>query len=164
MGRVDEHKIEDLFWALSTLKWWEYNEKYDPRWRPSSQISRAYALLKLIHLPGNLVRSHGQWKITYDPNEGIHIPPIPEVLKHLSGHPTEAVRRAAHRLMASGLVPLGTIRNRQSAPEFYFTLEHARRVAGALLIPVWEVDSLARMVLRAPALQDVEAKKRWYRE
>lgn len=162
LGRVDERKIGDLFWALSTLRWWEYGEDvHGPRWqiKHSSQISRAYALLKLVHLPGNLVRSHGQWKITYDPNEGIHIPPTPEVLRHLAGRPTEAVRRAAHRLMASGLVPLGTIRNRESAPEFYFTLEHARRVAGALLIPVWEIDSLARMVLRAPALQDAEAQK-----
>ena len=158
-GYGDESKLSDLLWALSTVRWWEYRRESDaPDWpfERAPELSRLYSLLKLVHLPGNLLfRSDnlgGRWELSWDPEGGTRIPPVPEVIRLVQdGRISAAVEKTVHRLRASSLTPLGTIRGRASIPDLIVRETEKSRLAGALLIPVWEIDSLARASLRTPS-------------
>lgn len=158
-GRGDEGKLIDLLWALSTVRWWEYRRELHAihsLWEPTPELSRLYSMLKLVHLPGNLILRRQErgdrWVLSRDPEEGTRIPPVPEVMRLLqAGRISMAVEKTVHRLRASRLTPLGTIRGRASLPDLMVRETEKRRLAGALLIPVWEIDSLARASLRTPS-------------
>ena len=158
-GYLNEEKLTDLLWALITVKWWEYQwELHAPlRTREHApELSRLYTLLKLVHLPGNLYfdrsRERGRWTLTQDSNEGTRIPPVLEVTRLLqAGRVPTAVERVFRRLRASGLKPLGMKRGGVTSADLIAKDSEVHRIAGALMIPVWEVDVLARSSLRTPA-------------
>lgn len=158
-GHGDEGKLSDLLWALATVRWWEYRrELHSPHWsrEPATELSRLYSLLKLVHLPGNLIFSHdkgrGRWRLSWKTEEGTRIPPVPEIIRLIqAGRIPVAVEKTVNRLRASGFTPLGTIRGRTSFPDIMVKEAEKHRLAGALLIPIWEIDSLARSSLRTPS-------------
>ena len=158
-GYGDEGKLSDLLWALATVRWWEYRrELHGPHWsrEPAPELSRLYSLLKLVHLPGNLIfrqdEGRGRWGLSWNTEEGTRIPPAPEITRLIQGgRIPAAVEKTIYRLRASGLTPLGTIRGRVSLPDLMVRETEKSRLVGALLIPVWEIDSLARASLRTPS-------------
>ncbi|MBA7611532.1 hypothetical protein ES703_18758 [subsurface metagenome] len=157
-GHGDEGKLSDLLWGLATVRWWEYRrELHSPHWsrEPATELSRLYSLLKLVNLPGNLIfrqdEGRGRWRLSWNTDEGTRIPPVPEIIRLIqAGRIPVAVEKAVNRLRASGLTPLGTIRGRTSFPDVLVKESEKHRLAGALLIPIWEIDSLARSSLRTP--------------
>ncbi len=135
IGQVEEGRMVDLIWGLATLKWSEFRDEDRPRWlnERAPTLYRAYALLKLLFLPAPLRRRGG-------PDE-VMVKPEPAILALLrAGKIRDACEVAARRLGASGFVPL--------ARDFHLPGRDAQRLAAALLIPVWETEHLAGLVLR----------------
>ena len=113
----------------------------------AAPLRRAYALLKLLFLPGPLVvesRNERRIRIARNNETGIRIAPEPRVLSLLrAGRLDEACRIAAWRLRASGLAP---------APIDWRGVRggDSLRVAAALLIPIRDRDlgALVNLVAR----------------
>lgn len=142
LGReVDDERIEELLRALILLDWYK-GETAPPstkeKRRVPPSLPRAYALLKLLFLPG------GKFQPEQDGETIIkHEPTVVPLLR--AGRVADALEVAGRRLKASGLVPL--------AEDFFFPREDGARLAAALLIPVDEpsVCALARLVLHKQA-------------
>ena len=106
-------------------------------------MSPVYALLKLTHattrLDGTFIDSNTPG-IPYDSS----------ILAQAAAGRTEATRRAARRLRASGWKPLIDVA--AGAPE------HIRRCAAAVLFPIGRSDlrRIARTILRVPASHEAE--------
>lgn len=153
-GSVDEKKVNDLIWAASTVRWRQYRRKnHAPEWawRPVPEMPRLYSVVKLLYLPHSLGYNFekARWEYVWD-NTGIRIPCVPQVLNLLkAGRVQEAGRVAVQRLVASGLRPIGGGRGKIYIPGSI----SLPRLAASLLIPVWEVDGLARNVLFTPRLE-----------
>jgi len=150
-GNVDEKKINNLVWALSTVRWHLYRYKrHAPQWVWHSvpEMPRLYSLLKLLYLPQGLRYSFDTSKWAYTSEEsGTRVPNVPEILNLLkAGRIREVNRKVVQRLVSSGLRPIGAGRG-----EFFHTRSlDSKRLAASLLIPVWEIDSIARSVLFSP--------------
>jgi len=72
---------------------------------------------------------------------------VPEILNLLkAGRIREVNRKAVQRLVASGLRPIGAGREEV----FHIGSLDSKRLAASLLIPVWEIDRIARSVLFPP--------------
>jgi CRISPR-associated protein Csx17 len=144
-GRVDDDRIADLAWALGALRWAACARDDTPRSAPAAPatLPRAYALLKLLHLTVPLATRRG------DP---VAIPTDPSVLARLdAGDVAGAVAIAYRRLRARGLVPLGGAGPQgRNPPDVVCAPPIAARLAGALLIPTYQTERLARLVLRPP--------------
>ena len=158
-GRTDDGRMEDLLWGLSTIRWHQFDHRVHALESPVQervpQLSRAYAMLKLVNLPGKLTEPRGgtedgaRWGLSYEADQGYTIPPMVEVLNMVDARRFEdALERAGRRLQASGLILKGSRRGRGDVPDFLIPETVSKRLAGALLIPVWEVDSLCKAVLR----------------
>jgi len=151
-GNVDEKKINDLVWALSTVKWHLYRYKrHAPQWawQPVPEMPRLYSLLKLLYLPQGLTFNFdtSKWTYTWD-KSGTRIPNVPEILNLLKvGRIQEVNKKSVRRLISSGLKPIGASRGviLQTG-----TL-NPKRLAASLLIPIWEIDTLAKSVLFSPS-------------
>ncbi len=157
-GQIDERKLSDLLWGLITVRWREYQRELhgfegSKKYQSTPKLPRIYALLKIVNLPGALLFSKkGRWKISYNPEEGTRFPPVPEIVRLIkAGRLQNAVKKSVHRIVASGLTPLGSIRGKSTVPDFYVESDVKRRLPGALLIPIWDIDSLVQKVLRTPS-------------
>jgi CRISPR-associated protein Csx17 len=154
-GYVDEKKINDLMWAISTIRWHRYRRMtHAPEWawRPVPEMPRSYSLTKLLYLPKALVYSfdRSRWEYSSDSSTGTRIPHVPEVLNLLkAGRTRDVYRKVVQRLISSGLKPIGAGRGEV----YYMDSLDSKRLAASLLIPVWEIDTLARSVLNPPSLQ-----------
>lgn len=133
-GRVDDRRIESLLRGLILVNW----SKRLPLIRgPAEPMpDAAYALLKLCHLPHEIA------------GKAVRLTPA-ITRRTASGDLTEATRLAARRLTASGFPPAVDV--------IHGCGERARRIAAALLFPVWhketadktDVTRLMDLVLRA---------------
>lgn len=145
-GDLDENRIEELVWGLATVKQRPENAGYRQSDADAPPLPRAYALLKLLFLPGHL-QINGQ---------PVRIRPESEILALLeAGRYGEACRIAARRLRVSGLAPLPHARSGGAARDGEWEeLDHlnldGRRLAGALLLPLarTSVGQLLRLVVR----------------
>ena len=142
-GRVDDGRLADLLWALSTLRWHRYSieDAPEPGPRAAPALPRAYALLKLLYLTTPLRSPEG---------EAVGVRPEPSVLPCLRAGDLEGAVRLAHRrLRASGLAPRGGFGTEgRRPPDFVCSPLVQSRLAAALLIPVWQTDTLADLVLK----------------
>jgi len=150
-GNVDDKKINDLVWALSTVKWHLYKYKrHAPEWawRRVPEMPRLYSLLKLLYLPQSLTYSFDKSRWEYAKDEsGTRVPNVPDVLTLLkAGRIQEVNRKAVQRLTSSGLRPVGA----GLGEVFHTGSLDSKRLAASLLIPVWEIDTLAKSVLFSP--------------
>jgi len=151
-GNVDERKINDLVWAMSTVKWHLYRkERHAPEgiWRPVPEMPRLYSLLKLLYLSSGLTFSFdmSRWEYSFD-SAGTRVPYVAEIFNLLkAGRLQEVNKKAVQKLVMSGLKPMGAGRGEK----FYMKPLDHKRLAASLLIPVWEIDTLAKSVLFSPS-------------
>lgn len=150
-GNVDERKINDLVWAMSTVKWHSYRkELHAPEqiWRSVPELPRVYSLLKLIYLPRRITYSfdNSRWEYSFG-SAGTRVSYVHEIFNLLkAGRIQEVNKKAVQRLVSSGLKPIGAGRGETLHMK---PLEY-KRLAASLLIPVWEIDTLAKSVLFPP--------------
>lgn len=157
-GEVNDKKISDLMWGLSTIKWRYYDkERHGGDWnkRMDMMIPRAYAFLKLLFIPGNLSFENKSWGISYDEKKGIHLPSSPEILRVIDTQQDKAFELVTRRLKSSGLTPLGVRRNTVTAPDFNVNKEDMERIVASLLIPIWQYNRLFELVLQ-PLIAELE--------
>lgn len=153
-GNVDERKLVNLIWAFSTINWRRYRRNVhapDWVWRPVPEMPRIYSLLKLLFLPTGVKYNYEKTRWEYGWLEkGARIPYVPRVLNLLKAGRMEEVNRiAVQRLRSSGFNPIGSDRGQMSIPG---SLDYTR-LSAALLIPVWEINALAKNVLFPPKKQ-----------
>lgn len=161
-----EHRLDDLRLArlavgLATLRWSDFR-RAEHALEPVEELapadlSRAYALLKLVHLPGALEWRGGRLHLILGPNStGVRVRPEPSLARLLvAGRPAEACERAARRLCVSGFIPLGTHRGGGGMPWEVAEPRDAARIAAALIFPVKDVWALGKVVLRPPEFHAV---------
>ncbi len=158
-GSVDDTKIEELLWALIAIRWWEYTPNKHSMPMDKDSVARPpsiYCLLKTLYLPGKItpknVDGNLEWHVDANAEEGIHIPPVPEVLTLVESNRLEmAIEKAVRRLKASGLPTMGSIKTK-SFPDFLVDIDRYRLIA-SLLIPVWEYNKILDNIL-SPSLKD----------
>jgi CRISPR-associated protein Csx17 len=153
-GNIDEKKVNDLIWAFSTISWRRYRRNIhapDWVWRPVPEMPRLYSLLKLLFLPNGLKYNFEKTRWEYEWSaSGTRIPCVPRVLNLLKAGRLEEVNRiAVQRLKSSGLKPIGADRGLLSISG---SLDYTR-LSAALLIPVWEINGLAKNILFPPKMQ-----------
>lgn len=152
-GRVDDAELLDLLWALTAMKTKKASDVSLSRtnWpgRTSlASVPRAYALLKLLMLPAESValiaRAAGEDTTRF------RLPPEPAILSRLgAGDPAAALEIAVRRLRACGLVPIASGQSgHMQVPDFVLSPNERNRLAAALLFPVTDVESLAKLVIR----------------
>lgn len=151
VGSVDDSHIERLVWGLTAI---DHRQQY-----PSSllhpmvnravlPLPREYALLKLLFLPGPIVReSRGaehkpRWRFVRHNETGITIRSEPRVLPLLRANRVDdACQVSYQRLIASGLTPLPGPKASGVWRKFDWgrtrsLFLNATRLAGALLLPI----------------------------
>ncbi len=151
-GRFDESKLIDLVWALSTIKWYEYDAESD---RPNfsyvrtREISRPYCFIKMIFLPGNIEyqgSGNGRWVLNRENDSGYSIRSEPGLIRLIqAGNTEEAFARATRRLVSAGLRPIVSM-----VPRFSIPFDQRSRLIASLLFPVWEMDTIAGYAVRKP--------------
>ncbi len=154
-GDFDESKLIDLLWGLSTIRWYEYDsDKHRPDFsnERTKQISRPYCILKMIFLPYNIdykKGENGRWESNYD-DSGYLVKPEPSVLRLVQGERFgEAFERCSRRLKATGLQM-----KTSTTPDFAVPPEQKDRLIASLLFPVWEIDKIARYVVKEPKIDE----------
>lgn len=161
-GHVDVHRLARLAFGLATLQWAKYRREehallsLDLPTPPD--LSRVYCLLKLLHLPGGIEFREGRAYLSRgEGSQAIPMRPDRTPLRLLrAGRVAEACDRAAARLRASGLTPLGTRRGGSSISWGVPERINPERIATALLLPIVNVEGLARAVLRTAPLGEEE--------
>ncbi|MCL4326608.1 MAG: type I-U CRISPR-associated protein Csx17 [Candidatus Thermoplasmatota archaeon] len=138
-GFVNEEILENLIFGLMWLNWTndsaevEIIKKLKERWNNNSMnipISRSWALLKLLFLPDG---------VFYFNNEKISIRSEPSIVFLLNaGRIEEACEIAKRRLYYSGLNPIKIK---------FLNRENGKRITASLLLPINNVDNLAKLVL-----------------
>ncbi len=117
-GRVDERRIAKLLWAFSLI---DFRQNLPRRSKRGFSPPSFYALLKLCY--------SSSWK----GDDQLEIPVVPMIHRRAAdGQGTEASRLASRRLRASGFAP--------AVREIAIGGDVARRVAAALVFPIWPVD------------------------
>lgn len=147
LGQVDDRKIGDLVWALSVISWPNFKATDWPERRREigcKQISRAYALLKLLFLPHPI-------KMPGNP-VSISVRTEPAIMARLRGGDLEqAMAIAIRRLRAEGLMVLASSKSgRIDGLQFVLSESQKRRLLASLLIPVEKPEALANLVIEAP--------------
>ncbi len=165
-GNVDDLKIADLFFAFSTLKcewdkqWLPLQDKANEHHQNYSKCYNAYALLKLVFPDGPYEMNAGKLFVkrnNHNPDTAFVVKANPEILSLFSTHPDKAIETASRRLRTHGLIPLGTMRNRGTSIEFNLSMNARDRILAALLIPIYDYNSLANAVLRIDStLMEIE--------
>ncbi len=138
-GELNEGKILDLLKGLVLLDYWEIKGKV---FTPSERQEEVpvYSLLKLLFLPGPCSWPKG--------SEPVRIRPEHFVLSRLRGQDVSgAAKIALRRLRSSGFVPK---LSNASAEKLIVSSDVARRLAGALLIPIYDWRRLADFALIKP--------------
>jgi len=128
-GEVDETRLSELVVGLSLLDWNKVSYRELKASADVPFITAAYALLKLVHLPG--------------PLEDVHVPFDAAVAQRAwSGDLVNAVRLAARRLKGSGFTPMVEVTSGNASL--------SRRIAASLIFPIgWgEVKVLMRQVIK----------------
>jgi len=152
-GNFDESKFNDLLWGLSTIKWYEYDSglhRPDFTSQRTPNISRSYCLLKTVFLPGNIDHINGRWELVRDDNSGHFIKNEPSVIRLMqSGRFQDAFAYCSRRLKSSGL---NTISPR--ALDYVVKPQDKDRLIASLLFPVWEIDTIAKYVIKEPKLNE----------
>jgi CRISPR-associated protein Csx17 len=145
-GALDEERLTDLLWGLVLVN---HAQQYPALARTRSDgappIPRAFALLKLLFLPGPIEMGRSE----------VAVRPEPGVLALLrAGRLGEACTLGVRRLRASGLVPMPFRSGRRATREDDWGgvvgAVDPRRLGAALLFPVGrdEINRLAALVLR----------------
>ena len=134
-GHVNYNRIDDLMLPLTAIDW-SSQSNVETRAQPPTPptISRVYATLKLMFLPGEFQRNERA--------DRIRIPPEASILPLLrGGRPSDAYRVACRRLQSSGLKP--------SSRDIEVDPDQGESLAAALLIPNRREDmyELARLAL-----------------
>ncbi len=147
-GSIDESKLRDMFWGLSTIQWYKYDRKeHGPDFTTEYEmdVPNSYALLKLLFIPGQIVHSDdGNWKITRDSDSGVMVKPEPSVLRLINASRfKEAFDTANRRLNVSGLNTKAT-----RAEGFNVPHDQRERLTASLLFPIWELDTISRKVIK----------------
>jgi len=157
---VDDRKIADLFFALSTIKWkdfeWDkhsliHSNRSDENIRNYSKYFNVYSLLKLVFPDGPYELDNGKLFVQRNAEKqsnSLFIKTNPEILSLFPTQPDKAIEIASRRLRTHGLVPFGTIRNKRTRMDFVFNRNASERILAALLIPIYDYNSLANAVLR----------------
>jgi CRISPR-associated protein Csx17 len=157
---VDDRKITDLFFALSTIKWkdfkWDIHSPHGEKARTEnihnySKYFNAYALLKLVFPDGPYHLDNGKLLVQRNAEKeknSLFIKTNPEILSLFPTQPDKAIELASRRLRTHGVVPLGTIRNRGTNIGFVLNRNASERILAALLVPIYDYNSLANAVLR----------------
>jgi CRISPR-associated protein Csx17 len=140
---TDDERLEGLLRGLMLIDWRDTPPgaaRADASLPPG--LPRAYALLKLLFLPGGQLRRRRQTEIT----DIKHEPSVIPLLR--AGRVGDALDTALRRLRSSGLTPY--------THQFHVSEKDGARLAAALLIPISErsTELLAEAVLR-PAASDV---------
>jgi CRISPR-associated protein Csx17 len=138
-GEIDDERIEELLRGLALIDWRDAQPTAAQTGVPlPPELPRAYALLKLLFLPGGKLRRERQ----AEPVEIKHEPSVVPLLR--AGRIADALDTALRRLRSSGLMPF--------THQFHFPEEDGARLAAALLIPISEHSTglLAGAVLRPP--------------
>ena len=162
VGQVDVHRLTRLALGFATLQWAKYRREEHALLSldipTPADISRAYCLLKLLHLPGGIEFRDGRAHLSKgEGSQAISMRPDGILIRLLrAGRVPEACDRAAARLRASGLIPLGTRRGHRSMSWSVSEGFNSERIAAALLLPIVNVEGLARAVLRAAPLEEEE--------
>lgn len=148
-GMLDDTKLMDLFWGLSTVRWYQYeHNKHNPDFDVDSDndISGAYAMLKLLFMPGEIGYSEGRWEILKEEGAGAKVKPEPRVIKLIkSGRFEEAFDVANRRIKVSGLNPMTG-----STKGFVVKPNQKYRLLASLLFPIWESNNIAKKILKEP--------------
>jgi len=114
------------------------------RLEAAAQLPRAYALLKLCFLGGQLPPRPGQARSGHEP----HAPGNLHILNLLmAGRGEEACTAAARRLQAVGYPPLFAT-SRSFSAGFVLSTADCRRLAGLLLVPITFAADLARLIIK----------------
>ena len=117
-GSVDDELIEDLLFGFLALDWRGFVSS-NLALNRQAEVMPVYATIKALFLPSAVERS----------GESIRIRPDARVLSLLRAEDIEAAAAlAVHRLRVAGLRPIEAS---------YIGGVDSRRLAGALLIPVW---------------------------
>ena len=130
-GLVDDDAIEDLLFAFSVLDWKKFNAaELNYNWSSGRGVLPVYAVLKHLFLAGEIAIGAEPRKVRADGR----------VLPLLRANRTEeAAQIAVYRLRVAGFRPLEVD---------YAGGVDARRLAGALLIPVRSGKSLATGIFK----------------
>jgi CRISPR-associated protein Csx17 len=164
---VDDRKIADLFFSLSTIKWknfkWDMHSPHDEGTKTEnihnySKYFNVYALLKLVFPDGPYYLDNGKLLVQRNAEKDVNslfIKSNPEILSLFPTQPDKAIEIASRRLRIHGLVPLGTIRNRGTNVGFVLDINASERILAALLVPIYDYNSLANAVLRIDSDQIV---------
>ncbi|MDP8244757.1 MAG: type I-U CRISPR-associated protein Csx17 [Candidatus Hinthialibacter antarcticus] len=165
-NETDDEQIDDLLWGFIGIDF-RQAKPLPPCDAEAPPLPRAYALLKLLFLPGDIVfdTTSKQWRFAKDNKPGVAIRPEPRILPLLrAGRLGEACRIAYGRLVSSGFQPLpgpdATRRWREhewdSEFQAYENPMLAERIAAALILPIhdYELNILINLVTRKsePAL------------
>lgn len=140
-GGIDESLVEDLLFGFTWIRWSDTETLRTVRrelmvqkeWRrPTTDrlVSRSFALLKLLFLPGEIKMNGGAMTIRPEPS-------IVPLLK--GGHVKDACKVAGRRLSSAGLIPLTT-----DFPDG----GDGVRIAAALLLPIQREQEIMKLVLR----------------
>ncbi|HLH75860.1 MAG TPA: type I-U CRISPR-associated protein Csx17 [Candidatus Binataceae bacterium] len=160
-GAVDDARIEELLWGLMLVSG---TNQAAPHPQSASDIPRAYALLKLLFLPGPLeiyrdAKGNPAVRLQLNQQGGaISIRAEPSIVQLLRANRLgEACVVAMRRLRATGLSPMPMpIRGRRARDRDWLELDRlggdgldSRRLAAALLFPVdnGAVNQLFRLVI-----------------
>ncbi len=151
-GELDEDKISSLLFGLSTIKWRDYKEPARVENQETfSPYFNAYALLKLVFPDGVFTKKKGILKTTYktDVDNGtVSIKFDEDIINLFSHNPQKAIEIAIRRLRTHGFVPMGSMKTNVLIPDFALDQKVSERILAALLIPVWQYNTLAKAVLR----------------
>lgn len=160
---IDETKLEDLLWGLSLIQ--RGDEWEVPRFSTGTELPRAYALMKLTLLPGQLnwVKSpNGDpiLRLSRPKGEsaplGVVVNAEPAIFAMLrAGNARGACEVAARRLRSSGLNPIGGFLSDGTRRAIDWSADgvSSERLLAALLLPLpdYAVNELAALVLRFPS-------------
>ena len=132
-GAVDDDAIEDLLFAFCTLDWKKFDiDELNYSWSSRLGVLPVYAVLKHLFLAGEI-----RIRIGAEPKKVRADGRILPLLK--ANRTDEAAKIAVHRLRVAGFRPLEVD---------YAGGVDARRLAGALLIPVRSGKSLATGIFK----------------
>lgn len=156
---IDEAKMHDLIWGLSTLDW-SHIARPDPAEAGPFALPFEFGLLRLLVAPLRFTSRGGRWRWAGDGTDHVTNPDA-AIFQALTSDQAETVERAvdlaARRLKASGLLVKG-YRNRDRSGRSLCVQSSIspQRLLAAMLFPLSQRDMLriANTVLHPPETQE----------